>query len=165
MKRMMCLVALCLVATVQAVEPEAPQAEVAESASATDSTRMVDLDFWMMPRDAGSVLRQAAIAQSVRELLSDPDAYLEIAYPAGEMGELWGQELQAWLVALGVVSDRIELKASSGPVEGIGLHVVHPTAAQEVLINIDQAPATMPAPATDQSREAAVAEPPASTVE
>lgn len=107
MKRMMFLASLCLLTTAQAAEPEAPQSEGLEPVPAMDSGYMVDLDFWMMPRDAGSVLQQPAIAQAVRELLADPDAYLEIGYPAGEMGELWGQELQAWLVALGVVSDRI----------------------------------------------------------
>ena len=138
MKRMMILLALCAVATVQAEEPRVAPTDVAVSATDHSSpVSMVGLDFWMLPRDAGSVLQEPTIAQAVRTLLAEPEAYLEIRYPEGEMGELWGQELHAWLVALGVVSDRMELQASSGPVEGVGLVVVRPPSAQEEVINID----------------------------
>ncbi len=72
---------------------------------------VVGAEFWVSPRNGEVVLNDEPIASAVRLLITDPEAYLVLHHPDSEFGELWGLELQAWLVSLGVVSDRLELRA------------------------------------------------------
>lgn len=85
---------------------------------------VLDAEFWVTPRHGEAILKNQSIANAVRYLIADPEAYLVLHHPASEFGELWGEELQAWLVALGVVSDRLELRSGYMGGEGVALIVV-----------------------------------------
>jgi len=125
-------------ATESASAGEPVAAEPVSGAVAGPMLFPIGIELWMTPRDATTILHEPGISQAVKRLLDEPEAYLEVRYPTGEMGELWGQELQAWLVALGVVSDRIELLQSSEPAEGIVLAVV---GASGAAVETEKAPA------------------------
>ncbi len=64
---------------------------------------------WDRPRDGLSILQKDAVRQSVLQLLAAPNGRLLIRYPGGDEGALWATELKAWLVGLGVGSERMEL--------------------------------------------------------
>jgi hypothetical protein len=74
------------------------QAEVSEISAAS----------WAQPRHGEWLLQQAGIASAMRAMQQAPDARLQLLYPGGDEGALWAEELQAWLVALGLPSSRIE---------------------------------------------------------
>jgi len=84
---------------------------------------VVDAEFWASPRNGEVVLKYEPIAGAVRLLIADPEAYLILFHPESEFGELWGLELQAWLVSLGIVSDRLELRPGYDE-DGVALIVV-----------------------------------------
>lgn len=161
MKKLIFFLPLCFVTSLQAVEPislDLNSPKVVESeVSQTHSPVVIEvgIDFWMMPRDAHRVMQDPVITQAVKMLIAEPESYLELHYPDGEMGELWGQELQAWLVALGIVSDRIELQISLTPIESIGLMVVNPTVLEDTFISLDlPIDVINPEPAESTKREA-----------
>ncbi len=60
----------------------------------------------------------------MRALDERPDARIVIHYVGGDEGSLWAHELQAWLVALGLSSDRIDLLPGNAESDSIQLSVV-----------------------------------------
>ncbi len=96
------------------------------SYAAEESVVVLDAEFWFMPRHGDVVVTHHGVRTAVNKLIADPDTYLALRYPNNETGELWGQELQAWLVSLGVVSDRIELQSGYDQIEGVALVVIAP---------------------------------------
>jgi len=105
--------------------------------AAEEPVVVLDAEFWFMPRHGDVVAEHEAVRAAVNKLIANPDAYLALRYPDNETGELWGQELQAWLVSLGLVSDRIELQPGYEQVEGVALVVIAPDDASEPLMIID----------------------------
>ena len=96
------------------------------SHAAEESVVVLDAEFWFMPRHADVVAEHYGVRAAVNKLIAEPEAYLALRYPNTETGELWGQELQAWLVSLGIVSDRIELQSGYEQIEGVALVVITP---------------------------------------
>lgn len=77
---------------------------------------------WAQPRNGLSITRYPALSQAMTEL--QDGQRLQLRYPGGDEGSLWAHELQAWLVALGLSSERIELLPGSGRADAIELRVV-----------------------------------------
>lgn len=77
---------------------------------------------WAQPRNGLSITRYPALSQAMAEL--QDGQRLQLRYPGGDEGSLWAHELQAWLVALGLSSQRIELLPGSGRADAIELRVV-----------------------------------------
>lgn len=96
------------------------------SHAAEEPVVVLDAEFWFMPRHADVVAEHYGVRAAVNKLIAEPEAYLALRYPDNETGDLWGQELQAWLVSLGIVSDRIELQPGYEQVEGVALVVIAP---------------------------------------
>jgi len=78
---------------------------------------------WAQPRHGEWLVQQPALSAAVNALQQQPAAHLVIRYPGGDEGVLWADELQAWLVALGVASSRIERLPGSGSADHIELEV------------------------------------------
>ena len=89
-------------------------------------------EFWFTPRHGDVIVAHEGVRAAVKKLIAEPEAYLLIRHPQTESGELWGQELQAWLISLGLVLDRMELQPTPEQLESVTLVVVSPD------IEIDQ---------------------------
>ena len=75
---------------------------------AADGPWIVDAEFWATPRSGEVVLAEPALRAAVDTLMfREESSRLVIRYPGGETGQFWAQELQGWLVALGIPSQRI----------------------------------------------------------
>ena len=85
---------------------------------------VVGAEFWAMPRHADQLLVQMPLKVAAQQLWVEPEAYLVLHYPNTESGEVWGLELQAWLVSLGISSDRVELRAGYERDDGVAVIVV-----------------------------------------
>jgi hypothetical protein len=94
---------------------------------------LVGAEFWSVPRHAEQLLAQAPLKAAVQQLWLEPDTTLVLHYPDGESGELWGQELQAWLVSLGVVSGRVALRAGYEGDEGVAVIMVTADGVESVV--------------------------------
>jgi hypothetical protein len=79
---------------------------------------------WAQPRHGEMLVRQPALAATIGRLQQQPQARLRIRYPGGDEGVLWAEELQAWLVALGLASNRIERIPGSSKADTIMLEIV-----------------------------------------
>jgi len=90
--------------------------------------RFVTAVEWAQPRTGTALMQHPALAQAVQELR--PGQRLQLLYPGGDEGSLWARELQAWLVALGLSSQRIELLPGSTREDAIELRVVGIAAAE-----------------------------------
>lgn len=77
-----------------------------------------------MPRSAAHLLSFPPLALAVGQLRLHPDAHLLIHYPGGDEGTLWVNELQSWLVALGISSELMELIPGSSGQTVIEIEVV-----------------------------------------
>lgn len=71
---------------------------------------IVSAQLWARPRSAAAVAVMPPVRQAVQSLLKSENAVLVIRYPGGEEGSLWAEELQSWLVALGVEPALIEMR-------------------------------------------------------
>lgn len=76
---------------------------------------------WAQPRTGATLLQHPALTQAMAELHDGQT--LQLLYPGGDEGSLWARELQAWLVALGLSSQRIELLPGSPREDAIELRV------------------------------------------
>ncbi|ALP54569.1 hypothetical protein Tel_16205 [Candidatus Tenderia electrophaga] len=117
-------------------------------------------DFWFTPRHGDVIAARADLGAAVKQLLAEPEAYLVLRYPEGESGELWGQELQAWLVALGIASDRIELQADPERLDAVAVVLVDPTLPEHAEpLQIDALPAADEARVNDPAAASPAAQP------
>lgn len=80
---------------------------------------------WARPRHADWLLQTSALTTPVTQLLANPNVRLRLRYAGGEAGVVWANELQAWLVALGIASDRIEQLPGRVPEQQLQLQVIH----------------------------------------
>ena len=78
---------------------------------------------WAQPRHGEWLLQQPGIASAVQALQQAPTSRLQLLYPGGDEGALWAEELQAWLVSMGVPSSRIERIPGSAQVDRIQLRL------------------------------------------
>jgi hypothetical protein len=70
-------------------------------------TFSLTLEDWSLPHSGESLVEIRALREVMLNLYTYPQKTLVIAYPAGESGELWAEQLQQWLVSLGLSSERI----------------------------------------------------------
>ncbi len=84
-------------------------------------TRVLTLAEWSVPRNGGTVLAMPPLRETIAELTRRPETSLLLRYPGGEAGTLWAEELRAWLVALAVDPQRIELHRGSRTADTIEL--------------------------------------------
>ena len=66
---------------------------------------------WSRPRSAAMVRALPGVRDCVQAWLESPAQHLVLVSAPGEEGGLWAVELRDWLVALGVPSASIELRA------------------------------------------------------
>ncbi|VAX11890.1 hypothetical protein MNBD_GAMMA24-2335 [hydrothermal vent metagenome] len=92
---------------------------------------------WAMPRSAAHLLSFPPLALAVGQLRLHPDAHLLIHYPGGDEGTLWVNELQSWLVALGVSSELMERIPGSSRQTVIEIEVVSPNGKNVIKNNTE----------------------------
>jgi hypothetical protein len=66
---------------------------------------------WSRPRSAAMVGALPGVRDCVQAWLAAPERRLILVSAPGEEGGLWANELRDWLIALGVPSSAIELRA------------------------------------------------------
>ena len=75
-----------------------------------EQERLLNEDDWSRPRSARVVKDFIAIQETVQAWMKDTKKQrIELRYPGGEDGNLWALELQDWLIALGIPSQKIEI--------------------------------------------------------
>ena len=79
---------------------------------------------WARPRHGEWLVGHEPLQEAVNALQHSPQSRLQLRYPGGDEGVLWVEELQAWLVALGLESTRIEVLPGSGDEAAIQIEVV-----------------------------------------
>lgn len=94
------------------------------TANAAEERRLSHSE-WSVPRDAGTVLTMSALRESVQALLDEDHRHLLIRYPGGEEGTLWAEEVRAWLIALSIDAERIELAPGASDNETLELQILH----------------------------------------
>jgi hypothetical protein len=91
---------------------------------AAQTVWQLDAADWSRPRHGEWLAGHPPLVAAIDALQQSPDAVLQIRYPGGDEGVLWAEELQAWLVALGLESNRIETLPGSAAADAIQLEVV-----------------------------------------
>ena len=82
---------------------------IATAVTAADGPWVIDAEFWAAPRSGETVVTEPVLRTAIDTLMfREESSRLLIRYPGGETGQLWAQELRAWLIALGIPSSRIE---------------------------------------------------------
>lgn len=84
----------------------------------------LDSTDWARPRHGEWLASHPPLVAVIDKLQHTPHGVLQLRYPGGDQGALWAGELRAWLVALGVESDRIETLSGSAVAGAIQLEVV-----------------------------------------
>lgn len=87
-------------------------------------TYTITAQQWAMPRQDKVLIEFPPLQQAMEKLRSQPGSRLLIRYPGGDEGTLWLNELQSWLVALGVSSKDMELIPGSSRQAVIEMEVV-----------------------------------------
>jgi len=91
------------------------------SGSAIAEGLLVTAADWARPRTGEALLQHPALVQVMSKL--HDGQHVQLVYPGGDEGSLWVHELQAWLVSLGLSSQRIELLPGSQRLDAIELHI------------------------------------------
>ena len=79
--------------------------------------------FWSSPRSAQQVVDEEAVAATVRAWEQQPQHVIRIRHPLGERGLLRAEELRDWLVALGVPSTAVVVRAGDEDTQQLQLSV------------------------------------------
>jgi len=121
MKYLSSILLLLVAFSSQALEAEPKATFLSQQAQATQS---LSAELWARPRSGLSVAAMPAIRESVQALLAAPDnSTLVIRYPGGEEGNLWAEELQVWLISLGIDADKMDLRPGSSEPDQIELYI------------------------------------------
>lgn len=96
---------------------------LAPAFQALGETWEITASEWARPRHGDWLVRQQVLVAAIEQLRSAHASRLKIRYPGGDEGVLWAEELQSWLVALGLESDRIERVPGSGAADRIQIRV------------------------------------------
>ena len=78
------------------------------AAPATDSA-VISAEQWARPRSGQSVARLQSLSGVIHQFNERAGQRIVVRYAGGDEGNLWAEELRAWLIALGIPSDRIDL--------------------------------------------------------
>jgi hypothetical protein len=84
----------------------------------------LDAADWARPRHGDWLASHPPLVAAIEKLQQSPQSVLQLRYPGGDEGALWVGELQAWLVALGLESERIETLPGSSAGDAIQLEVI-----------------------------------------
>ncbi len=96
-------------------------------ATAAENPRFaLQYDVWSVPRRAETLIAMPALRGAVQALRATPAGRLILRYPGGDAGTLWVNELESWLVALGVPRERIEKTPGSADPRRIELEISRP---------------------------------------
>ena len=76
-----------------------------------DAECAVSAAEWSRPRSAAMVRALPGVRECVRAWLADRKRHVVLVSTPDEEGRLWASELRDWLVALGVPSAAVELRA------------------------------------------------------
>jgi hypothetical protein len=96
---------------------------VAAPVSAAEVWTLAAAD-WARPRYGEWLASHPPLVAAIEALQQSPHSVLQLRYPGGDEGALWVGELQAWLVALGLESERIEALPGSSAGDAIQLEVI-----------------------------------------
>jgi len=72
---------------------------------------------------AKAVLAMPPVRDVVQKLIQTSGSHLLIRYPGGDEGSIWVEELQGWLISLGIEPTLIEMRPGSTP-EHIELQLI-----------------------------------------
>ena len=81
----------------------------------TADTYILTAEMWARPRSGQAVLNMPPVRNVVTKLLKARNHHLLIRYPGGDEGSIWAEELQSWLIALGIEPALIEKRPGSTP--------------------------------------------------
>ena len=93
-------------------------------AYAESETYTITAQQWAEPRQDKRLISFPPLQQAVEKFRLQPGSHLLIRYPGGDEGTLWLNELQSWLVALGIGSANMELIPGSSRQAVIELQVI-----------------------------------------
>jgi hypothetical protein len=83
----------------------------------------ISAEVWARPHSGTSITALPGLQAVIEELGRQPASSLSISYPGGEEGAQWAYELRAWLIALGVSGQRIEMFSGGMSEPGLRLEV------------------------------------------
>lgn len=86
-------------------------------------SREVSSGLWASPRNATAIAAEPAIAAAVEAWHAQPRRVIVVRHAPGETGLLRAEELRDWLVALGVPSQAIDVRAGEDVGERLRLRV------------------------------------------
>lgn len=123
MKILYSLLLLLFVSPLLAIEPvvSMPVQVVAENRPV--DTYLLTAEMWARPRSGGAVLAMPPVRDVVQKLIQTSGSRLLIRYPGGDEGSIWAEELQGWLISLGIEPTLIEMRPGSTP-EQIELQLI-----------------------------------------
>lgn len=96
-----------------ALEPETTAPTVANTRTANGY--LLTAEMWARPRSGKAVLAMPPVRAAVQGLIRMPGSHLLIRYPGGDEGSIWAEELQSWLISLGIEPTLIEIRPGSTP--------------------------------------------------
>ncbi len=99
-----------VVSLLLALEPVQVAAE-----NASSDNYILTAEMWARPRSGEAVLKMPPVHSAVAQLLKTANSHLLIRYPGGDEGSIWAEELQSWLITLGIEPVLIEMSPGSTP--------------------------------------------------
>ncbi len=79
---------------------------------------------WARPRSGQAIIAFPQLRDLVVVWSAQKNTDIEVRYPGGDEGSLWGRELQDWLVALGIPAEYIHVVPGSARADQITLHIM-----------------------------------------
>lgn len=80
--------------------------------------------MWMQPRSGEVMLHMPPVRAAVRDWMRHPGSHLVILHSGDDVGRLWANEVEDWLVSLGIPSSDIERQVSGQDEESVTLKEV-----------------------------------------
>ena len=124
MLKTLCSLLLFLFASpLLAIEPVVSMPVQVMADSSPADNYLLTAEMWARPRSGKAVLAMPPVRDVVQKLIQTSGSHLLIRYPGGDEGSIWAEELQGWLISLGIEPTLIEMRPGSTP-EQIELQLI-----------------------------------------
>ncbi|MCY4312661.1 MAG: hypothetical protein OXD44_03010 [Gammaproteobacteria bacterium] len=90
-----------------------------------ENQEIILLDEWPEIQTSANVLALPQIRETLRNFDESRGHIVQIRFPGGAKGRLWGESVAEWLTAFGVPGNHLDVLPGSGAADRIVLEIIH----------------------------------------
>ena len=103
-----------------------PVVAIDQASAFGEKQEVILIDEWPEIQSGVNILELPQIRETLRNFDESREHIIEIRFPGGIEGRLWGESVAEWLTAFGVPGNHLKVLPGSGAADRIVLEILQP---------------------------------------